>query len=141
MGQFFHGSFPDTPQVSKSIPLPTPAKNPPATPVATPQFNLFPANLIPQTANKTAGNTPYPTMENLVKRKIDKMVNVSQLKKAPKLRKIQSFVNRSKMNKLFYELLPDGWIVVYASKGSADGEPGFLQPVVKSLEKDLVHPF
>ena len=41
------------------------------------------------------------------------------------------------MNKLFYKLLPDGWIVAYASKGSADGEPGFLQPVVKSLEKDL----
>ena len=90
MSQFLQGGFNQTPQVSNSIvnPLPTPVKKPPETPVATPRFNLFPTDLISKTTNKTAGNTPYPTMENLIKQKIETMGSVSQLKKAPKVRKI-----------------------------------------------------
>ena len=41
------------------------------------------------------------------------------------------------MNKLYYSILPDNMLVAYAAKGNADGEPGFLRPVLNALEKDM----
>ena len=40
-------------------------------------------------------------------------------------------------NKLFYQLLPDGIICAYASKGTPNGPPGFLQPALRSISEAL----
>ena len=53
------------------------------------------------------------------------------------MRTFQSHSNQSKMNRLYYSYLPDGFVVAYATKGRADGEPGFLAPVLKTLNEDL----
>ena len=41
------------------------------------------------------------------------------------------------LNKLFYQLLPDGVICAYAAKGGPNGPPGFIQPALRSIEDTL----
>jgi len=41
------------------------------------------------------------------------------------------------MNKLYYSILSDGVLLAYAAKSPADGEPGYLKPVIQALNRDL----
>jgi len=90
------------------------------------------------TTNRTAGATPYPTLENLAKRKIEAKEEQSGNKIVrKKIKQFQSHATKSSMNKLYYSYLPDGFIVAYATKGRADGEPGYLSPAIKLLNSEL----
>ena len=38
---------------------------------------------------------------------------------------------------LWYQLLPDGVICAYAAKGTPNAPPGYMQPTLRSIQKDL----
>ena len=51
--------------------------------------------------------------------------------------KVKSHYSKLKMNKLYYAILSDNVLVAYAAKGNADGEPGYLKPVLQALNHDM----
>ena len=98
-----------------------------SSPSAKPDVNsafTFPSK-IPKTTNKTAGITPYP---HDLKRRLE-FPEASANPTSPKRKVKQTgFVDHTqsiKMNKLWYELLPDGVIYAFAAKGKPNGERGY----------------
>ena len=62
---------------------------------------------------------------------------IKKVVRALKRRKMVSHGVTQGLNKLFYQLLPDGVICAYAAKGTPNGPPGFMQPALRSIEDTL----
>ena len=91
--------------------------------------------MVPKTTNKIAGNTPFPQIAR-IKRKIDYSSTGKIVRKVHR-GKLLSVNDQKNQNKLWYDILPDGVVCFYATRGSPDGPTGFLQPLLKALNEGL----
>ena len=100
---------------------------------------------VPDTTNKTAGNTPYV---NLNKRKLSYQVQQKQMARQPSrnrcVRTVKAragFVPESvkeNQTKLWYSHLPDGWVYAWAAKGeNPDGPVGFFGSAPRLIMESL----
>ena len=52
-------------------------------------------------------------------------------------RTMLSHHSQARQNKFFFLILPDGVVVGFAAKGTANGDPGYLQPPLKWITQML----
>ena len=116
---------------------------PPANhPIKTPPRSQNPYFVYPNScstssrSNSTPGHTPQVSD---IKRKLDFTTPSPRTKvmRIVKRKKLLSHKTTQSQNKLWYQLLPDGVICAYAAKGSPNGQPGYLQPALRSIEDSL----
>ena len=89
----------------------------------------------PPTTNKTAGFTPHPNNRKInFDRFVTKPTPISPRKK-PKY--IISNLTKSSMNTLFFNTLPDGWLNSFCTKGSPEGEVGYLHNAYYKMNESL----
>ena len=105
---------------------------PPST-IVTPTRSFNPHFMYPSSNNSTAGHTPFHPE---IKRKLDFGPGKKIVRSVKKMKLLSHSMSQSQ-NKLFYQLLPDGIICVYAAKGTPNGPPGFLQPPLRSILEAL----
>ena len=96
----------------------------------------FLSGMVPKTTNKTAGHTPYPQFARAIKRKLT-YSSTGKIVRSVNRSRILSVNERMNQNKLWYDILPDGVVCFYASRGTPDGPSGYLQPLLKAFNQGL----
>ena len=99
----------------------------------------FPSGIVPKTTNKTAGNTPYPSFARNIKQKLDYSCTGKVVRRVQGGR-LLSVHEKSTLNRMFYDILPDGIVCFYAAQATPDGPSGFLAPFINALVKAIALP-
>jgi hypothetical protein len=138
---------PQSPQMHINPPPLPPANHPIETPTRSqnPYF-VYPKPTLPSPSNSTAGSTPYSP---LLKQKLNFAgmtpkpipdftgTQIKNVVRVLKRRKMVSHGVNQGLNKLFYQLLPDGVICAYAAKGTPNSLPGSMHPASRSIQDTL----
>ena len=95
-------------------------------------------NLSPTLVHSTAGSTPFDLETKMKKREGTGQQSVRKcMRNLAGGKTMLSHLSQARQNKFYFMILPDGVIVGFAAKGSANGEPGYLQPPLKWITQML----